>query len=711
LKKTTKKISASDTERRWEAEIITHLAKNEDATFRPKKLAKSLRVSSANYLNFKRLIRRLTAEGKIEKGRRQSISKLDRSRQTEGIISFTRKGFAFVKTPDGNEFFIPEKQTLTALHHDVVRIEKHRKQSGQNPEGKILSVVSRSKEPVFAVLSRTSSKWYAFAESPNPRIRIEIIGEYHNIRNGMLVELASFSWEKPRIIPHAEIKQVLGMPDNPKDDLTILKKIFRLPLDFPRKVLLETDAIRLPDMDKELTVRKDFRDDDIFTIDPIEAKDFDDAISLTSNGDENWELGVHIADVSYFVTDGSATDLEARKRGTSVYFTESFVPMIPIRLSGLICSLQPDEDRLTFSVVMKISPTGELLRYEILPSVIRSKRRFNYEEVQTILDNQIGDYSETLLKMRDLSKVLREKRKTAGSIDFQIPEPVITLNENSEPITIRPSVRLESHELIEEFMLLANRCVAEHIAVHRKKERLPLIYRIHEPPSKKDVDDFFLGLKHLGLNFSKPCELTSLYLQKILETSRGKSYHNYVEQFALRSMTKAIYSQQPLGHFGLAFQYYTHFTSPIRRYPDLIVHRLLKVYSSEYSKMDVARYRRQIPHIAKQASEAEIHAMEAEREYRKVKQIRFISKKIGKWYKGVITGVFDYGFFVEISEFLIEGLVHVRTLEDDFYIFDEERRQLRGRKSRRIFCMGDEVSVKVASVSLADKLIDFEWGE
>ena len=708
---THKKSLPIDLEKRWEAEILAYLAENEGAVFRPKKLAKSLRVPSADYLNFKRLLRKLTVEGTIEKGRRNSVLKSDRSRQKEGVISFTGKGFAFVKTPNGEEFFIPEKQTLTALHHDVVRVEKLRKQSGRNPEGKILNVVSRTKEPIFAVLSRAPSKWYAFAESPNQRIRIEIVGEYQNIRDGMLVELVSFSWENIRTTPRAEIGQILGMPDNPNDDLIILKKIFRLPDEFSRKVMAETDAILLPDIEKELAVRKDFRDDEVFTIDPEDAKDFDDAVALTSDAEGNWELGVHIADVSHFVTGESATDLEARKRGTSVYFPGSFVPMIPTRLSGYICSLQPDEDRLTFSVVMKISPKGELLRYEILPGVIRSKRRFNYVEVQKILDRQTGDHVDTLLKMRELSKILRNKRKTGGSIDFQIPEPVITLNENGEPLDIRPSVRLESHELIEEFMLLANKCVAEHIAVHRKKDRLPLIYRIHEPPSKKDVDDFFIGLRHLGLNFSKPRELTSLQMQKILEASSGKPYQNYIEQFALRSMTKAIYSQQPLGHFGLAFQYYTHFTSPIRRYPDLVVHRLLKAYFSECSKMDVARYRRQIPHIAKQASEAEIHAMEAEREYRKVKQIRFISRKIGKWYKGVITGVFDYGFFVEISEFLIEGLVHVRTLEDDFYVFDEERRQLRGRKSKRVFRMGDETFVKVASVSLADKTIDFEWGE
>jgi len=709
--KTHKNYPPIDREKRWEAEILTHLAKNEGALFRPKKLAKSLRVSSADYLNFKRLIRKLTAEGKIEKGRRQSVLKPDRSRQTEGVVSFTSKGFAFVKTPDGEEFFIPEKQTLNALHHDDVRIEKLRKQSGRNREGKILSVVERAKEPIFAVLSKAPSKWYAFLESPNPCIRVEIVGEYQHIRDGMLVELTSFSWEKSGTMPHAEIGQILGMPSDPKDDLAIVKKTFRLPDDFPRKIIAETDAIRLPDIEKELSVRKDFRDDEIFTIDPKEAKDFDDAVSLTSDADGNWKLGVHIADVSHYVTEGSATDLEARKRGTSVYFTDSFVPMIPMRLSGFICSLQPDEERLTFSVIMKISPTGEMLQYEIFPSVIRSKRRFNYIEVQSILDSQTGDNSETLLRMRKLSKILREKRKTAGSIDFQIPESIITMNDNGEPLDIRPSIRLESHELIEEFMLLANKCVAEHIAVYRKKERLPLIYRIHEPPSKKDVDDFFLGLKHLGLNFSRPRELTSLHMQKILEASHGKPYQNYIEQFALRSMTKAIYSQQPLGHFGLAFQYYTHFTSPIRRYPDLIVHRLLKTYSSEYSKANIARYRRQIPHVAKQASEAEIHAMEAEREYRKVKQIRFISKKIGKWYKGVITGVLDYGFFVEISEFLIEGLVHVRTLEDDFYVFDEERRQLRGRKNKRTFRMGDEVFVKVANVSLADKMIDLEWGE
>ncbi len=695
----------------FEQQILQFLRQNKGLSLKQRKLANKLGVPASKYPLFKQILRRMAEEGNIERGSHNNYRIPDPSRNVTGLISFTSKGFAFLGTPSGEEIFIGSYDTGTALNHDTVLVERYKKQSGKLPEGKVLKVLKRSDEPIFGTLKKEMGRWFALPESPSPPIKIEIVGDTEKLRNEQLIELGNLQWDQAQLPPQAEVKQILGILEEPRDDLMIIKKMFRLPDSFPRRVIEETEQLGEPDFRDTTGYRLDLRDKEVFTIDPEEARDFDDAVSLETAENGRWLLGVHIADVSHFVSAASQIDREARQRGTSVYFTEAVVPMLPERLSNELCSLKPNQDRFTFSVLMTLTAEGEVEEYRITPSMIRSRYRFSYKEAQKILDDGEGVHYETLQRLNSLSKKLSERRKQAGSIDFDLPEAIFTLQANGIPSDVRASERLETNRLIEEFMLLANRTVAEWIALKRRKEQLPFIYRVHEPPKEEAVNGLYDILGRLGMSHKRPRHFTPRDMSKILLSIQHLPYKNFIEKISLRSMSKAIYSQLPLGHFGLAFRHYTHFTSPIRRYPDLLVHRLLKLYLREVSEEDKKFYRRSVPRTAKLSSENEIHAVEAEREYAKIKQIRFLADKVGKWYKGIITGVLEFGFFVEISDFMIEGLVHVRTLNDDYYIFDEKNHTLRGKKNERKFQLGDPVNVMVAKVSVKDRRIDFLWGE
>jgi ribonuclease R len=693
-----------------EKQIMRFLEKNKGISFKQRTIAKNLGLHQAEYEIFKKTIRVMSRTGKIERGRKNRYRLPNKSRNVVGIISFSSKGFAFVTTKDNEEIFIPAYESYTAFNHDEVLVEKYRKQRGKSPEGKVIKVIKRSKEPIIAAIKKLNGKWIAILDSPAPPTHIEIIGENRSLRQGQLAELVNLEWDNPRYLPRCEIKQILGIPTEARDDVIILKRMFKLPESFPKRVIEEAKRISPPDISKELKHRIDFRDKEVFTIDPVNARDYDDAVSLEKH-DGNWLLGVHIADVSSFIKDGSFIDREARKRGNSIYFYEEVIPMLPEKLSNQVASLQPDTDRLTMSVMIEIDKNGNIIKYEIAPSIIHSKKRFTYEEVQEILDNGEGPHWETLSNMRILSKMLYDKRSQMGSIDFDMPEPVFEMDENFVPYELKPSKRLDSHRLIEEFMLLANRMIAEWIAIFRREENLPFIYRVHKPPLEESIERLYTILSRLGVNIKRSKKFTPLDLREILETVKEMPFKNFVEQIALRSMTKAYYSYQPFAHYGLAFRNYTHFTSPVRRYPDLEVHRLVKIYLGSYTKDDIVYYRHALPKIAKKCSDTEIRAMEVEREYVKIKQIRFISTKIGQLFAGIITGVMEFGFFVELSDYLVEGLVHVRTLNDDYYEFEEIEHTLKGRKYNRTFRLGDVVKVKVVSVSVIDRRVDLELEE
>ena len=691
------------------AKTLEYLKNQSGRAVKQRRIARVLNIPAAGYVTYRHLLKEMVEQGLIEQCSRNSFRLPARPHQVQGTISFSGKGFAFVSTADNEDMYIAAENVGTAFHHDQVLIERLRRRKGLNPEGRVLQVVQRSTEPLLGTARRQGAQWFVFTEQPTRKVSIIPDRNSNKLQEGQLVELGGILWDRPFQVPLAKIRQILGKLDEPRDDIAIIIKTFRVRQDFPRQVLEQAGQLKVGVRDFE--GRLDLTNKVIFTIDPETAMDYDDAVSLEPGGNGNWLIGVHIADVSHFIPADSALDREARRRGTSIYCGPHVIPMLPEQLANHLCSLQPDETRLTYSVLMNVDATGILLNYQIIPSFIRSVRRFTYEEVQDILNQKRGSHYEILAAMRGLSTILYQKRVSAGSIDFDLPEPFFRMGEDEVPLEIKPSTRLDSHRLIEEFMLLANRTVAEHIAIKRQRDRLPFIYRIHARPTDQDIEKLYEILKYLGLNYVRPQQFTPAVLQRILNDIRDLPYSNFIERIAVRSMTKALYSSLPLGHFGLAFRHYTHFTSPIRRYPDLLAHRLLRLYSQTGTFEIAPGLRRSLSAIAKSASESEIKAMEIEREYIKIKQIRYLTRQIGKWFSGVISGVTEFGFFVEISQFLVEGLVHIRKLEDDFYIYDADRHCLKGRRWGRVFRLGDVVQVRIAAVSITDRSVDLDWGE
>jgi ribonuclease R len=687
--------------------VVQFLRNQHGAAIKQKRIAKALDIRPGDYTEFKHILKELADQGKIER-RRNSYLVPQPKRLVQGQISFANGGFAFVTPVDGSEIYIPEGCTGTALPGDRVEVEVLSQKSGPRTEGIVRQVLHRSNTTLMGMVKKQNGRLMVSLKQSGPLVNFFLTDIPTGLRAQQLVLITDIEWTNPREVPRCRIKSILGTPTNPADDFTILLKMYNLSQTFPPKVLKEVEAI-LPEW--QIEKRLDLQAEEIFTIDPITAKDYDDAVSLKILEDGNWYLGVHIADVSHYVPPASAIDKEARRRGTSIYCGNEVIPMLPPQLSEDLCSLQPGKAKLTVSVLMTIAPNGSVLKVEFQPSIINSKRRFTYEEVQGILDRCSGPHVATLLAMRELSQILYQLRLAQGSVDFDLPEPLFDLDENGIPTKMLISQRLPSHQIIEEFMLLANHCVAEYIALKRRRERLPFLYRVHPRPTEEDIDSFYATLQRLGLSYQRPRSFTPKQLQTILFEIQDLPCKNYIEQLALRSMTKAIYAAQPLGHFGLAFRYYTHFTSPIRRYPDLIVHRLLKEYLQAESSLKLDYYRRVLPRIARQANENELLAMEVEREFIKIKQIRFLEKRVGNWYEGPITGVAEYGFFVEISQYLVEGLVHIRTLLDDYYEYNPQDHILRGRRFGRVFRLGDRVKVKLKAVSLQERRIDLEWGE
>jgi len=500
----------------------------------------------------------------------------------------------------------------------------------------------------------------------------------------------------------------LGSTRNPQDDMKIVCSAFDLDPNFPKAVQSEAERFTDQDIAAEIKNRKDLRDLDCFTIDPKEAKDFDDAISLKENKDGTTTVGIHIADVSYFVKSGSALDQEARYRGTSVYFAEGVVHMLPENLSAGVCSLLPDRDRLASSLIMTLDKNCKVLDWKFHSSVIKNKKRFTYREVQAIVDGkEKSPYVKTLLAMLKVAKRLHNLRQEAGSIDFDIPEPIFFFRDGGIPHEIRHSERLESHRLVEEFMLLANRVIAENVPFDGSQNR-PFIYRIHDKPQRENMERFVDLLRRLNLIKSRLKSLSSNEFRKILSMVEDSPYRALIENIALRTMTKAIYSTDNRGHYGLAFEHYTHFTSPIRRYPDLVVHRLIKQYLGSQSGSQQIQKKKSLDRLAKSNTESEIIAQKAERDYIRLKQIRWLAERIGESFEGIISGVIGRGLFVELKDTFVEGFVDADSLKSDNFYFNEQDFSLTGKQSGERYRMGDEVTIVVKDVAIEKRQSNFE---
>lgn len=645
-----------------------------------------------------------------------------------GKLAMTKQGLGFVTVEGTDEqVFIPPRFRGMAVHGDTVEVSlfaqpTRQQEEGDKPEGEITRVIERGRTDLVGTLEKSKNFFVVIPD--DRRIARDVMvaqGALNNAKPGEKVIVQIETWGVGHLSPEGRIVEVLGRAGEVSAEIKSVISEFKLPLHFPREV--SEEAERLPDVipHDEIARRLDFRRQFCITIDPEDAKDFDDAVSLERLPDGNLLLGVHIADVSYYVKEGTVLDREALKRSTSVYFPNMVIPMLPERLSNIICSLRPDEDRLAYSVFMTLTPKGVVTEHEIRETVIRSKRRFTYEEVEHILsggeDPSVpAPILERLHAMQELASSLTKKRMKEGSIDFDSAEAKFRFGDEGEPTEIIKKTRLKSHRLVEEFMLLANQVVAKHGGQAKKEEqRRPFLYRIHDSPDPDRVRELAVFVAQFGYKLSLEGGVRSKQLQHLLEQIKGTEVENVINEVALRSMAKAIYSDQNIGHYGLAFDHYSHFTSPIRRYPDLVVHRLLKEYArgipTSASSVELLKRRAEIhsrlPAIAKQSSAMERVAMEAERAAVKVMQVEYMKRHLGDEFEGLISGVMRFGVFIEINDLLVEGMIHVRDLEDDYYLYDEKSYALIGQRKGKRYRLGDTVKVKVIRVNAEEREIDF----
>ena len=696
-------------------QILEFLSTQASQPLKLRELAKKMEIPEEEYGSFRRTIRSMLRDGLVVKIKRGKIGLPDKANLVVGRLVSSRNGYGFVVPEDGSEdVYISGGNVGNAFHGDKVVVTIFSRRRGPAREGSIIKILKRAKQSLVGTYHK--GKFFEYVEPDDRKISKDIYIAPENSKgalNRQKVVVSLLDEVDVNMGPEGKITEVLGYPDEPGMDILTLIKEFGLPLSFPDEV--EEELYDLPQKveKQELQRRLDLRNRNCFTIDPVDAKDHDDAVSLEIKPNGNYLLGVHIADVSFYAKEDSVLDREALKRGTSVYLVDRVIPMLPEKLSNNVCSLKPNRIRLTFSIIIELTPQGERAGYQIKESVIKSKAKLNYDEVQKFFDT--GDASKNikglendLLEMRKLSRKLLEKRLARGSLDFDLPEAHVVLGKDGRVLDILEVARLESHRLIEEFMLLANRTVAEHVI----RLAMPFLYRIHEEPDQDRMEAFSDFVATLGYSFVVSGKIRPKKIQRFLKSLEGKPEEALINEILLRSLKKACYGPENIGHFGLAFSHYTHFTSPIRRYPDLLVHRLLKeLQEGKYTFQRQSKLLRRLPKIGEITSERERLADEAERESIKIKQIEFMQDKLGEEYDGLISGVVPFGFFVRLEDLLAEGLVRVSSLDDDYYLFDERRKRWVGRRTRRVYKLGDRIKVQVIRVDKEQKEIDFVLAE
>ncbi len=581
------------------------------------------------------------------------------------------------------------------------------KKKGKNIEGQITKIISRGREEIIGTLKKTNS--FYFVEPDDPKIHRDIYVSKRHIdkaKNGDKVVVTEIEWSSNNLNPEGKIKEVLGKTGSYDTEIIALARELNLTYKFPVKVLEEAEKISETIPQEEINKRLDLRNSVVFTIDPDDAKDFDDAVSVEKLDNGNYMLGMHIADVSHYVSKNKLIFEEAYNRCTSIYFVGKVIPMLPERLSNTICSLVPERDRLTYSVLAEVTKGGKVVSYKIDKSIINSKRRFTYKEVQKILDDGTGDYFEELYLLNRIAKTLKQNRSRKGSINFITPEVEFQLDDKGVPINIIVKQISESNNLIEELMLLANQITAKHITSQKDKQKnVPFVYRVHDAPDPEKLQEFAAFVKSLGYNFDANTGNQSKQLQHLLDQVKNTNEEALINEVAIRSMAKAVYSTFNIGHYGLGFDYYSHFTSPIRRFPDLIIHEILFNYQS--NKGASAYSENELNEICERSSDQERKAVTAERISVKLKQMEYLRNHIGDEFEGVISGITNFGMFVELSNILAEGLVKLRDMDDDFYFYDEKNYALLGKRTGKKYRLGDKVNVRVIRIDEEKRGIDF----
>ena len=628
-----------------------------------------------------------------------------------GTVYMTASGTAFIIPEDGSEdIFVSATNLKNAFSGDIVKILYYAKRRSSRPEGEVIEIIKRKRNFLVGILEVTENYAFLIADTKMVHRNIYIpLDKTKSAKNGQKVVVKISNWDEKSKKLSGEVVDILGnIGDNNVEMHAILAE-FNLPYSYPE--IVNAEAEKIPDKipQEEIQKRKDFRNVPTFTIDPADAKDFDDALSIRKLNNGMWEVGIHIADVTYYVEPDTIIDKEGYNRATSVYLVDRVVPMLPERLSNFLCSLRPKEDKLCFSAVFMMNDEATIKDKWFGRTIINSDRRFCYEEAQKILDTGEGDLAQELQQLNDLAKKLREKRYKTGSIDFDRIEVKFDLDENGKPMSVFFKESTDSNKLIEEFMLLANKKVAELIGKcelekSRKPQPKTFIYRIHDQPNPDKFDAFSKFVRKFGLDASpKRKENISQSINRVLETVKGRSEQNIVETLAIRTMAKAVYSTHNIGHYGLAFKHYTHFTSPIRRYPDMLVHRLLQRYLDEGKSVSVEKYEQKCEH----SSDMEQRAADAERASIKYKQVEFLKDNIGEVFNGVISGLTDKGIYVELEQNKCEGMILIRELTDDFYAFDQENYILRGRKTKKKYQLGDAIKIRITRANLEKRQLDF----
>ena len=642
----------------------------------------------------------------------------------EGTVSLSRDGFGFVKAEGlKDDVFIPMRKLHFALNGDFVKIavSKRRIQSGlkgRSLEGEVVKIIHRSTKPHIGVLVVRGRQVWAIVESKNMpydiRIDVQDPAELPEIggqkaAHGMKVAVLVTDWPKRSPEPLGRIVDVLGMPGENDTEMHAILAEYQLPYRFEPEVEKAADQISDAITQKDLAGRRDFRGVTTFTIDPTDAKDFDDALSYRKLENGNVEVGVHIADVTHYVTPGSVIDKEAFARGTSVYLVDRTIPMLPENLSNKLCSLRPHEDKLTFSAVFELNAKAKVIGQWFGRTVINSDYRFDYEQAQQIIETKEGPIAEEILALHGLASILRKERFDKGAISFERPEMKVIVDEAGKPLDVVQKESKESNWLIEEFMLLANRCVAEYATKKCKAKNPTFVYRIHENPDPEKLDSLRSFAKYFGhqLGDTSDPKRAAGALNDLMKEAKGRPEENALQLLALRSMARARYSTDNVGHYGLAFQYYTHFTSPIRRYPDMMVHRLLAMYMDGATSQDKLYYEDCCEH----SSVREQIATDAERASIKYKMVEFMQDKIGRVFDGHISGLTEWGIYVEIEPTKVEGMVSLRDIRFDWLQFDEEKYETRAKASGRVYHLGDPVKIRVLRANLEQKILDYELVE
>lgn len=624
-----------------------------------------------------------------------------------GKIDMAASGSAYVISPEmDQDVYIAPRKLRNALHGDTVKVFVFAKNNGRNPEGEVVEILDRAKWE-FTGLVTIEGK-FGFLVPDDRKMLHDIFIPQHalkNVKDGDKAVARITDWPQGAKNPIGEIVEVLGRPGENNTEMNAILADYGFPIKFPARV--EEQANELSDVitQEEIAKRRDFRNITTFTIDPIDAKDFDDAISFRKLDNGNYEIGVHIADVSHYILPDTILDKEALERGTSVYLVDRVIPMLPERLSNGVCSLRPNEEKLTFSAVFEMDEQANILNEWFGRTIINSDRRFTYEEAQEVLEGKSSEYADELLTLNKIAYVLRDQRYKTGAINFETTEVKFKLDETGKPIGVYVKERKDAHKLIEDFMLLANRKVAEFVAkMGPKKRSYTFVYRVHDAPDETMLTKFSEFAARFGYKIStKNHKEISKSLNFLMEDVTGKKEQNVLTQLAIRAMAKAIYTTKKSSHYGLAFDYYTHFTSPIRRYPDVLSHRLLAHYLAKGKPANADQYEKMCEH----SSQMEKRAAEAERASIKYKQAEYLQNNVGEEFDGIVSGVTEWGMYVEIVENKCEGMIRLRDMNDDFYVLDEQNYCIIGQRKKKKYQLGDTVRIKVKSVNLVKRQIDF----